>query len=100
MLHSSFMLLSFITFKSFKWYNIKASITQVSEGKRRAFHHEINSISRASSTHTGKGEIFVLREKHSYFKSTNMWLTARGFYYVDPNFHQVAWFDSCLKPET
>lgn len=72
MLHSSFMLLSFITFKSFKWYNIKASITQVSEGKRRAFHHEINSISRAGSTHTGKGEIFVLREKHSYFKSTNV----------------------------
>lgn len=21
------------------------------------------------------------------------------FYYVDANFHQVAWFDPCLKPE-
>lgn len=46
----------------------------------------------------------AIKVKYLYYVNNALilktWLTVFDFYYVDPNFHQVAWFNSCLNPET
>lgn len=62
-----------MTSKSFQWYNIKHFITQVSERKRKDFHHKKNFTSRVSFAHTGKGKLDVLCKYCSNFQSTDVY---------------------------